>query len=43
MDKVKCSVCNGSGKRIIPTMIGKVVCPTTQICTRCRGTGKVEK
>lgn len=43
MNKVKCSVCNGSGKRIIPVMIGRVLCPMTQICTNCKGTGTVKR
>lgn len=41
--EVKCSACSGSGKRIIPVMIGMVLCPITQTCTNCKGTGKVEK
>lgn len=42
MDK-KCSICNGTGRRIIPVMIGKAVCPITQVCTSCNGTGNGKK
>ena len=39
----KCSMCNGTGRRIIPVRIGIVTCPITQLCPSCNGTGKDKK
>jgi DnaJ-class molecular chaperone len=37
----KCTICSGTGKRIIVTRIGLVTVPITQNCPSCGGNGKV--
>lgn len=39
----KCKVCGGSGVRLQPTMIGKVMSLMPLPCVSCSGSGKSKK